>query len=1178
MKPKHLPRNAVFYRCFYRVCVCLICLYLSASAQASTLQGERLVTIPPGGTTFGKAFAIIKRQTGLGIMYNAQKINLDKNEKVSVDFKNEKLENVLDQLFKDRGIKWDYIGSLILLKPVPPAPPISVTNDNDTTRLMNVMGTITDTLGNPMIGATILVKGSTKGSNTDNLGRFVLSSIAENAVLVVSYTGYETQSIKVKGENVLSIRLHPIIKEMGTIEVKSGYSTGYQYIAKERATGSFTQIDNELYNRKVSGNVLDRIYDVTSGLLYQPNGNGSPIKVRGISTINANNQPLIVVDNFPYDGDLKSINPNDVESVTVLKDAAAASIWGVRAGNGVIVVTTKKGRFNKKLNVQFNSNVTVGEKPRIFDMPLISSKEVIDYQKTLFKSGFYNIYDDLYPQYNIFPSQPLVAEILLGVRRGVISQKDADVQIANLEKQDIRRDVQKYILQNSINQQYALNFSGGSDVNSFYASIGYDKNRNSTISNNFERISLRFNNTFRPVKNIEINGFVNYSETKNSNNQLDYSNFLPSGTQIAPYTRLVDNNGDPIAVIKPNGLRKAYIDTASYPALLDWHYYPINEFRQNNNRTKQGDIRLGAEIKYLFTKGISAEVKYQYQNAQSNTKNLHDENSFFTRDLINRYMDGTSSNPNYPVPLGAILDRTENTIHSWNVRGQVNVNYKWKGGHQLNAIGGIEGRETNVDGTNNRIFGVNEQTNQSFPVDYLTQYKYRPNGYSTNITQFDNQYGNISRYLSYFANGAYVYNEKYIVTASGRVDGSNFYGIKANQRIVPLWSGGIGWNLYSEEFYKVKWLPYLKFRATYGYNGNTNNRATAYPTIAYYSPTYNAPYFLLAAGLQSPPNPQLRWEKVKVINIGIDFALKRDVLTGTIEYYAKKGIDLISDISVDPTVGVVKYVGNNANIKGSGWDVTLNSANLKAGQVSWNSSFLFSYNTDEVTGYNVEAKTVSDYLLQTTPIIGKPLYKLYSYRWAGLSPTDGIPRIYVSDSIVDFRNVNSSAKPTDLEYSGRTTPNIFGAFRNTFKWEQLSVSFNITYKFGYVFRRPSINYGGLINGWGGHADFAQRWQKPGDELVTNVPSAPLAVDLRDLVYASSNILVEKGDHLRLQDVRLGYDLNKSSFRNLPFQSMQVYVFADNIGIIWRANKYKIDPDFISIPPIRTIAVGLNVGF
>lgn len=1176
MKPKFLLQNAVFYRCFYCVCVCLISL--SLCAHASTLQGERLVTIPSGETTLGKLFALIKQQTGLGILYNSQTVQIDKNEKITTGFKNTKLESVLDQLFTHRGLKWNFIGSTILLKPMPSSSSVVITNDSDTTRLINVMGTITDTLGNPMIGATILVKGSTKGSSTDNLGRFVLTNIFENSVLVISYTGYETKSIIVGGQNVLSIRLHPIIREMETIEVKSAYSTGYQYIARERATGSFTQVDNELYNRKVSGNVLDRIYDVTSGLLYQPNGNGSPIKVRGISTINANNQPLIVVDNFPYDGDLNSINPNDVESVTVLKDAAAASIWGVRAGNGVIVITTKKGRFNKKLSIQFNSNVTIGEKPRILDMPLMSSKDVIDYQKTLFNSGFYNMYDDLYPQYNIFPSQPLVAEILLGVRKGAISQKDGDAQIANLEKQDVRRDIKKYLLQTSINQQYALNFSGGSDVNNFYASIGYDKNRANTISNSFERISILFNNTFRPFNNLEINGFVNYAVSNTSNNQLDYTSFLPLGTQIAPYTQLADIDGRPLPIIKPNGLRKAYIDTVSYPALLDWHYYPINEFRQNNNRTKQGDIRVGAELRYAPIKSFNVEIKYQYQKIQSNTKNLHDENSFFTRDLVNLYMAGESTSPIYPVPLGAIIDKTDNVINSWNIRGQLNFNHRWRDAHQVNAIAGVEGRQTSIDGSSNRNFGFDEQTNQSIPIDYLRQYKTRPNGFLSNITRIDNFYGSISRYLSYFANGSYVYKDKYVATASGRIDGSNFYGVKANQRIIPLWSMGLGWNVYREDFYSIQWLPYLKIRATYGYNGNTNNRATAYPTISYYSPTFNPPYFLLAAGLQNPPNPQLRWEKVKVINLGLDFGLKNDIVTGTLEYYTKRGIDLISDISIDPTVGVTKYVGNNASIKGNGIDITLNSVNLNVNQFRWFSNLLLSYNTDKVTAYNVEAKTVNDYLLPGTPIVGKPLYKLFSYRWGGLNPMNGDPRVYVADTIADFNTARGKALPPDLVYSGRTTPNIFGSFRNTLSFKSISLSFNVTYKFGYVFRRPSINYTGLINGWGGYGDYVQRWKKAGDEKITNVPSAPLAADLRDMIYAFSNILVEKGDHIRLQDIRLSYDLNKSNFRNFPFQSIRFYLYADNVGIIWRANKFEIDPDFISIPPIRTIAVGVNVGF
>jgi len=1039
-----------------------------------------------------------------------------------------------------------------------------------------ITGKVVGEKGEPLEGATVQVKGVAINRVTDKDGVFNIPAVPGKDSLVVSFVGYNNKIILAEEKNKgLRVGMETGATMLRNVDV---YSTGYEKVSPGKATGSFVQIDNELINRRTSTNVLDRILDVTSGAVINKNA-GTAIKIRGVSTINANSEPLIVVDNFPYDGDINNINPNDIESITVLKDAAAAAIWGVRAGNGVIVLTTKKGKFNQKISIQINSNVTVGKKPNLHYIPTLSSADEIAFERKQFDAGFYNDYDDLYPSFDYFPALPQVAELLLSVRRGVLNKNDAEKKIAALQQHDVRDDIKKYLLQNSVSQQYALNFNGGSQTISYYGSIGYDKNRSNTIGDDNRRLTLRLDNTWRPLKNLEVNGFINYVQSKTQNNGIDYNQFIPMQRQVAPYTNLADANGNALSIPKPiDGYRLAYIDTAKYPELLDWHYKPLEELKYNDNRSEQFDIRLGTGLKYTFVDGLSGEIQYRYQKTLMDVKTRNRQESYYTRNMINSFMDvdPITNNTVYPLPLGDILSLNNIEQTFWSARGQLNFDHKW-GEHAVTFLAGTEIRESTSESRGKLLYGYNEDVYSTGEIDPTELFLIRPTG-TRRISSGNTLQGTLSRYGSYFANGAYTYKDKYIFTASGRLDQSNFFGVKANQRRVPLWSVGAGWIASQESFYHLDWFPYLKLRATYGYNGNTNSGAFVFSTVRYDIGT-KASASLPYATIVNPPNPELRWEKIRMINMGMDFEMLHNrIISGSVEYYLKKGIDLLGPVMTDPTSGILNFTGNMASIKGRGIDIVLNTKNIN-GFFKWYTNFLFSYNTDEVIAYGTQPIDASGFLLESQPIIGQPLYKISSYRWAGLDPENGTSRIYISDTISSYTNYLQT-KQKDILYNGPSTPRVFGSLRNTFMWQNLSLSFNITYKLSYFFRRSSIMYTSLFNYWGGHADYALRWQKPGDEKSTNVPSLPVTPDQGDAVYPLSDILVEKGGHIRLQDVRLSYDIHKQDGRKLPFRSMQLYIYANNLGILWRANRHGIDPDYgdMSIPAPRSIAIGVNVKF
>jgi hypothetical protein len=371
-------------------------------------------------------------------------------------------------------------------------------------------------------------------------------------------------------------------------------------------------------------------------------------------------------------------------------------------------------------------------------------------------------------------------------------------------------------------------------------------------------------------------------------------------------------------------------------------------------------------------------------------------------------------------------------------------------------------------------------------------------------------------------------------------------------------------------------------RLTYGYNGNVNKSLSAFTTALYLTGNaINTTY----AQVINPPNPELRWERVRMINLGIDFATKDNRISGTVEPYLKRGMDLIGDIAFAPSSGITNFRGNTADARGSGIDISLNSRNLVGG-FAWQTSFFFSYVKDKVVDYSLQQPAgryaqFSD--SEVYPLQGKPFYAVYSYAFAGLDHQNGDPQGYLGGKLSkDYNQLLSSATPDNLVYAGPARPVSYGALRNTFTYKQFSLSANISYRLGYYFRQPGIFYNNILSGQGYfQGRYSERWQKPGDELVTTLPSMPAGINAgRDSFYNFSTATVEKADHVRLQDISLSYEIGKNLLQRLAISKLQFYLYANNIGIIWKSTKTGFDPDYpvADYLPVRTVAVGIKADF
>jgi TonB-linked SusC/RagA family outer membrane protein len=1039
-------------------------------------------------------------------------------------------------------------------------------------------GRVLNESGEAVSGATISVKLYKEFILSDTAGNFSLVVPDKEITVTVTHVGFRALALTVpKEQSSLSVYLKRDESVLQNVIV----STGYQDIPKERATGSFTTINNALLNRSISTDIVSRLENVSNGLLFDRRNNGQPVlSIRGQSTIVSDAAPLIVVDNFPYEGDINNLNPNDIENVTILKDAAAASIWGARAGNGVIVITTKKGRRDQPFNIELNSTVTTGDKPSLYyNRSFINSSDFIDVEKRLFSEGYYS-WQEGDPGQTLSP----VVQMLIAERDGLISSSEAQNQINALQLVDVRKDISKYFYQNSINQQYALSLSGGQRKLSYLFSGGFDDNKDNLVRNGLSRITLHSLTTYYPIKPLEISTGITYSNAMQKENNTGASEINSGGGKgLYPYAQIADASGNPLPIVRDYS--SSYVAAADSNGLLDWYYRPLQDMRNADYTFTTEDTRINTTAKYHFTGWLSLEALYQYEHQTTTVNNLQNQQMYYVRNLINQfaYDDGTGT-LQFAVPKGSILDHSVSSMISHSGRVQLNTGKQWNENNEINALAGFEIRQAKVSGLGSRLYGYDDDLGNSIPVDYTSQLPVNPYGYSQQIPYNVSITGLIDRNLSYFANSSYTYRKRYILSASARKDESNLFGVNANQKGVPLWSGGAAWLASSEKsFFLKKWLPYFKIRATYGYNGNVNKSLSAY-TTAIYTTDYTTG--LPNAQILTPPNPDLSWEKIGIFNLGIDFETKNDVLSGSLEYYHKKGVNLIGSTPLDPTAGFniagrTNFTGNNADMKGHGFDVQL-LIKKTIGKVIWASNILFSYTTDKVTRYDYKS-AVSDYLsYYPSPMEGKPRFGIYSFKWAGLDPETGDPQVYLGKEVrKDYTTISYDATPADLMYNGPALPPYFGSWRNTVSLLGFTVGCNITYKFGYYFTRSSINYVALFDNWMGNVDFEKRWQKPGDEKTTQVPSMPSSPDYsRDYVYNSSSILVEKGDHVRLQDINFSYRFDKVKNHWLPFNSASVYGYINNLGIIWRANRYGIDPDYVfqPYPPSKTYSLGLSIQF
>lgn len=1114
---------------------------------------DTLMTATWNNASIGKVKQDITTQTGLHFWDSTPATSFY----VNLAFKNWKYQKVLDTIFNSRGFNWKKYPDQIAISQ------------------FTLKGKIINSKGEGLSFATIGIKGTDRSIRGDEQGNFSISHNKDSFTIIISMTGYTSKEKRVGGDSFVKINLESKTLESVSIAASKKSQSTIDTVflnTPEILTGSVSIVDSSLRYPVPSRNMFEELRTLTGLVQFNPSAssqlNQSAFTIRNRITIFGDPHALIVLNGSIYRGDLNNINPLDIDHISIMKDAMASAQFGIQAANGVFIINTRSGAYNVAPKISATVNVTIGLKPDLFHWNIMPAGTHIEITKMLYQNGYYE---------NIFSNAPATivppaAEILHKKDLGLLSDAAAEAALNELRNTDIRKEALKYLYRSSLYQQYHVNARGGSSTNHYYFSVGHDINQFDLTGNDDTRTSININNTIKLGRKApQIHFSLYLSQVKMHNNGFDIRDIL------FPYEKLADEQGNALPVTQTT--RQGYKDSIG-SQLPDWNYRPLDEIRYRNNQLIRQSFLFSMDFKYNIWRKLETNISYSYQKETGEEENRHSLDTYFTRNLINQYTQVDTTGLWRAIPIGDILDEKSIKKDAQNLSLQLKFDIVKKESATFTLNAGSDIRHAKSGNKILRSYGV-APNGATANVNYATAFSmfYEP-AITNTIPYVNRQADTIEHLYSFYLSGSYILKKRLAVSFHIRKDESNIFGVSANQKGVPLMSAGIGWDISKERFYHSNVFSQVKLRLSSGYCGNISRSFSALTGLQF---SGTNPWSLPYSTIINPPNPFLSAETVRISNIGLEFSLLNNRIWGTAEYFEKEATNLLGLAPVDPTTGVSVFRGNVAAMKGHGIELALNSK-FGPATFQWQTVLLLSYVRDRITDYSMSLPAAWYYCDPSfiNPKEGKPLFAIYSLAFRGLDASNGDPiGILDNQDTKDYNGILQETDPDNLIYHGPATPVFFGSFRNTFIWKRLEFGFNITVKAGYYFKRNSIRYFEFLNGpYIGHSDIADRWQMPGDELKTDIPSLQFSGDpARDIFFTYSSALVEKGDHIRLQDIRIKYTWrqNKTGKRIKP--SAEIYLYASNVGIIWRANKKGIDPDYANgIPAPLNITAGIKTGF
>ncbi len=1159
----------------------LTIIFLTAAFLNVSAKGlSQSVTYSGRDVRLQEVFTAIRSQTGYVFFFDNDVIK--GTRPVTLKVRNMPLEDLLALTLGGQGLAWSIKSKTIIVKRALPDPILAAARPN----FLPITGLVKMADGKPVTGINVVVKGTHTGAVTDSEGKFVLN-VPPGSTLVISGIGFETQEVKIGSEATLNITLQQGTRALDTASVM--VSTGYQTISRVNSTGATVTVTGKELEKRYTPNIIDNLEGRVPGLV---NYRGTTT-IRGVSSLQSSTSALVVVDGLPIEGSVADINPYDIESVTVLKDAAAAAIYGARASNGVIVIVTRRAR-EKRTVVEVSSDMTVYQKLDFSKYHYVTAAQQVDLEKS-----FWSWYFD--PGIN--PTNVQTVQSYLGKGNpitpieyayyqqatGAITQKDVEDQLAGFRKNNFIQQYKDNALKNEMLQQYnvAVRTSGGRLQSSLI--LNYKTDNMGIINEHNRQFNLFYKGTYDVSKWLDVDFGVNtiLGQQKTSN-----SNFATSPFNVSPYTQLLDARGN-----------RVYYTTSDYnmyipqaPQLQSMLVNHLDELGKDFLTTTQQNTRYYVNMNFKILRGLTFRPQFQYEDNITDSSAYSESDSYVMRFLKNIYTVQSGTAPNYTytdlLPAsGGKLATTHAKGAYWTARAQADFNRQY-GKHLINLIAGAEFRDTRVHGVKGLLLGYDDQLQSSA----MTTVNYTALSALTSTAFFKPGYNPINEYTDYlsdpigviqdtthhfgsgYANATYTYDRRYNVFGSYRKDYADVFGLDPKFRGRPLWSVGVGWNIFNESFLSdIKWVNYLKFRATYGVTGNINLNTTSFLTAN--SSLINPITGLPMAVVQNPANPKLTWEKTATTNLGLDFALFESRLRGSLDWYHKKGTNLFANQRLDPSEGFSSQVINNGGLLNTGVELSLGYSWLQPDRrdgLAWSTLLVVSENKNKIT-YVDEVANTPLALVEGGLKVGSPVRSLFSFQYKGLNDV-GQPQFLKADGTLTTTALGNSDLSA-IAYSGGQDPRTNLALTNEFYYKGFSLNILMVYYGGQYLRalqpdivnQPSMtplpSY--VLNSW---TPTNKNTDIPG--WGQYIPAAP--VPGHYMTY--SDKFVYSGDFIKIRNVVLGYNLPAQVAKRISSSGVRLRFQLNNPKAVWMKNKVNIDPETGGAPLLTSYVFGLNVNF
>ncbi len=1084
---------------------------------ANAVFAQTTVTATFKNATLSEVLWEVQRQTDFTFVYSTEEVKNVKVEKLIVN--HEKIANVLDKCLKGSGLTYTVHDGVIAIKPVSKVEEMAAPQQKT-----KLNGTVVDETGEAIIGANVIVKGTTNGCTTDLDGHFTLDVDHLPATLMVSYIGYIRQEIKVTSAKTIKVEMAPDNNLMDEVVI-----TGYGTFKKSAYAGSAASVKGETLKDVPAISFKDLLQGNAPGVQFtsssgQP-GASSSLRIRGMGSFNASNSPLYVIDGVPMRSGtintmssdagldiMSTINSSDIESVTVIKDAAAASLYGSRAANGVVLITTKKGKAGKP---SISLKADWGSSDFAMDYrPIMGGEERRQY-----------IYDGL---------------VAGQIKKGK-SEADA-MAYADGEIDDYApvpwcgyTDWDDVLFKKGNHQSYEASLSGGTDRFKYYSSLSYLKQDGIAINSGLERISGRLNVDFQATSKLKLGAnvlFATVNQDVYSEGTSYSSPFYTSRNAVVPSDPIYNEDGS---------WNRDLIRIGDRNPLLSATYDYQREYVTRTFNTIYGE--------YEFIKDLKFKSTFSYDYVITKGKDWSDPRTSNGDDI-----NGGMSKKYY-----------EYNKMVW--ANQVSYKTSIARDHHIDALVGYE---------------IDDQY-RDYLSGYATNFATHDKNQISNGMKTESVGGNDTRtrMVSYLTRLNYDYKNKYYLGGSFRTDGSSRF--QRDNRWGSFWSISGAWRIIEEKFMSPTkdWLTDLKIRASYGVNGTLPSDYFGYMGLSSLTNGYLEQPGIIQSQLR---NDDLQWETNYNLNLGLDFALWNRINV-TLEYYTRTTKNLLMDRPISMTTGFSSYLMNIGEVKNKGVELEISSTNIQTKDFSWNTTFNISHNKNKIVtldGMQTEIKSGSQIRK-----VGKSYRTFYMIEFAGINPETGAPQFYTNDVdengnyIKDITEEINKAHAIVLDKHAE--PNAIGGLSNTLRYKWFDLNFMFSYQFGgysYDNWAQKTEHGGNDLEANIPSYYKNSWKKPGDvtkyELFYEKPSVAMN-------KVTTTRRLHSTDFIRLKTLTFGFTVPKDWTRKIGIENVRLYASANNLGT-WAAYDY-YDPEAVSggtaiwgTPPLKTVTFGINVNF